>query len=510
MSEERSQPHDIGGPARNRTISESSAASDDGITSGFAGKRQRTTSQTFMVASGLTAASPPKFVSLEEIMQAANGMRDMNLVHQMLWTRIFDWKRRNRNQTPYKKSSMIQCTGPFGIYCGKNSLVIHPAITRRRKNKRVVICFQAFVLLEEIKQNLIDLLLSQHTKIKQQISEILDIPLIKQQAEKGILDFTYYANFIISIMAKMCAPIRDKQIARIREITDIVEVYKGILETLELMHLDTANFTLRLIRPDIINHSVELERAKFAKFLEVQADGLEQTRKWLLRHIQADQPVPTDVEYETFIRSCSKRAFTLACIDLLEWDRSNPYPETLILDEERLRDVQTRTFRLVAIATVLLVTLANAGDDLQFVSSFKQVLKDRISILLANVKSDDDLKEALPNIIEQVIKDVREAQQKYDLPQSGAAKESALKDLLMDIGHEGHKVRGIVRQRIKDFFLDIIEWATAAPQKVPTGLTAFQSDLTGIAGQFLRIVSHNSTVFCIYYFNIVSAALPKP
>ncbi|XP_048519698.1 T-complex protein 11-like protein 1 isoform X3 [Dendroctonus ponderosae] len=469
MSEERSQPHDIGGPARNRNISEGSAASDDGMTSGFAGKRkpflvvastgrERTTSQTLPVASGLTAASPPKFVSWEEIMQAANGMRDMNLVHQIAVDENFRLEKAEPEPNTLQK--VIKDT-------------MHRAfwdILRQQLAEDPPSYNQAFVLLEEIKQNLNDLLLSQHTKTKQQISEILDIPLIKQQAEKGILDFT----------------------------------------TLELMHLDTANFTLRLIRPDIINHSVELERAKFAKFLEVQADGLEQTRKWLLRHIQADQPVPTDVEYETFIRSCSKRAFTLACIDLLEWDRSNPYPETLILDEERLRDVQTRTFRLVAIATVLLVTLANAGDDLQFVSSFKQVLKDRISILLANVKSDDDLKEALPNIIEQVIKDVREAQQKYDLPQLGAAKESALKDLLMDIGREGHKVRGIVRQRIKDFFLNIIESATAAPQKVPTGLTAFQSDLTGIAGEFLRIVSHNSSVFCIWYFNIVSAVLPKP
>lgn len=68
---------------------------------------------------------------------------------------------------------------------------------------------------------------------------------------------------------------------------------------------------------------------------------------------------------------------------------------------------------------------------------------------------------------------------------------------------------GLSGQRIKDFFLDIIESATAAPQKVPTGLTAFQTELTEIAGQFLRIVSHNSTVFCIYYFNIVSAVLPK-
>lgn len=36
-----------------------------------------------MVATGLTAASPPKFVSLEEIMQAANSMRDMALVHHI-------------------------------------------------------------------------------------------------------------------------------------------------------------------------------------------------------------------------------------------------------------------------------------------------------------------------------------------------------------------------------------------------------------------------------------------
>lgn len=44
------------------------------------------------------------------------------------------------------------------------------------------------------------------------------------------LSFQYYANYILSIMGKMCAAVRDEQIARIRETTDIVEVYKGILE----------------------------------------------------------------------------------------------------------------------------------------------------------------------------------------------------------------------------------------------------------------------------------------
>ena len=46
-----------------------------------------------MVASGLTAASPPKFVSLEEIMQAANGMKDMALVHQIVVDKDFKLQR---------------------------------------------------------------------------------------------------------------------------------------------------------------------------------------------------------------------------------------------------------------------------------------------------------------------------------------------------------------------------------------------------------------------------------
>lgn len=36
------------------------------------------------------------------------------------------------------------------------------------------------------------------------------------------------------------------------------------------MQLDMANFTLQMIKPDIINHSVELEREKFANYLAVQ------------------------------------------------------------------------------------------------------------------------------------------------------------------------------------------------------------------------------------------------
>ncbi|XP_030761054.1 T-complex protein 11-like protein 1 [Sitophilus oryzae] len=496
MNNKKSEPQDMAASSRNRTVSECSYNSDD--ISGFTGKRQRTTSQTFMVASGLTAASPPKFVSLEEIMQAANGMKDMNLVHQIVVDDNFRLEKAEPEPNTVQRVIKDTMTKAFWD-------VLKEQLAEDPPNYN-----QAMKLLEEIKHNLFDLLLPQHTKIKQQISEVLDIDLIRQQAEKGILDFNYYAQYVISIMAKMCAQVRDEKINELKQTTDVIEVYKGILETLELMQLDMANFTLQIIRPDIIKNSVELEREKFASYLAIQPDGLQHTRKWLLNHTALNEPVPTNVEYEKFIRSCTKKVFTRACIDLIDWDRTQPYPETFILDEERLYDLQVRTFRLITAATILLVTLSNAGPDLQTIGTFKQSLKDHIMILIQNIKNNEDLDDVLPNIAEQVVNDVKEAQAKYDLQGLVPSNETSFKDIVIDSGKDDHKVRTIVKQRIKDFFLDIIESATAAPQKVPSGLTAFQRELTEIAGQFLRIVSHNSTVFSIYYSDIIAAALPKP
>lgn len=86
------------------------------------------------------------------------------------------------------------------------------------------------LLLEEVKENLFALLLPQHTRIQQNISAILDLDLIRQQAENGVLDFEHYAHFVISTMAKLCAPIRDDSIQELMEKRDVIETFKGILE----------------------------------------------------------------------------------------------------------------------------------------------------------------------------------------------------------------------------------------------------------------------------------------
>lgn len=60
-------------------------------------------------------------------------------------------------------------------------------------------------------------------------------------------------------------------------------------------------------------------------------DGLEYTRNWLLKYVNADQAVSEDVEYELFVRGVLKRAFVQACVDLLDWPENTPYPEVSIV-----------------------------------------------------------------------------------------------------------------------------------------------------------------------------------
>ena len=85
---------------------------------------------------------------------------------------------------------------------------------------------QAMVLLKEIKDTLLSLLLPQHTKLQQEIEEILDSELILQQAENGILDFQRYAQYVLSVCARLCAPVRDEKIRELTQTDAVVSLFK--------------------------------------------------------------------------------------------------------------------------------------------------------------------------------------------------------------------------------------------------------------------------------------------
>ena len=75
-------------------------------------------------------------------------------------------------------------------------------------------------------QNMLSLLLPYHTSLRAHINEVLDLDLITQQADHGILDISKLASSVVGILSKMCAPARDEQVKKILENQDIVELFK--------------------------------------------------------------------------------------------------------------------------------------------------------------------------------------------------------------------------------------------------------------------------------------------
>lgn len=260
-----------------------------------------------ILVGGLTGASPPKFVSFEEIMKAANGMTNMALAHEIALDKNFKLETLEPPNGSLQKKVKETMHNIFWQLLAKELAEDPPNYN------------QALTLLGEIKEALEELLLPRHTRIRENINEVLDVDLIKQQAEQGVLDFHRYANFVISIMAKLCAPVRDEKIAELSKSTDVIETFRGILETLQLMKLDMANFTITLIRPDIVASSVEYEKLKFSEYLKVHEDGLELTRKWLLKHLQIDKisGFPAD---DSAVRQITHGLLAEAYLDLLEWE----------------------------------------------------------------------------------------------------------------------------------------------------------------------------------------------
>lgn len=71
-----------------------------------------------------------------------------------------------------------------------------------------------------------DCLAPQQQRIKAKIEEVLDMKLIEQKIENDAFDIAYYAEFVRFLMSQSCAPVRDEEIAKLKDITDIVPMFK--------------------------------------------------------------------------------------------------------------------------------------------------------------------------------------------------------------------------------------------------------------------------------------------
>lgn len=454
---------------------------------------------------GMVPESPPKFVSLDQIMKAANGVTNMALAHEIATDDSF-----KLSQPEYPESSLEHIV--------KETLqkafwdVIEQQLNEDPPNYE-----RALVVLEEAKGMLLGMTMPYNTRLREEIEQILDLDLIRQQAEHGTIDFHGYARHVISLMARMCAPIRDASVKQLLDIKETVPLFRAIMEQLSQMRIDMANFTIQQVRPHIQTHSVAYERNKFKDFMELQAsaspgtDPLARTRQWLKRSYDllrelSDQHSPDPINGP----GCKGPGFSSvlagAYVELLSWPDDAPYPETLQLDQARYAALKDQVQVSALVASILSITYGHGGPALQGISDFKEDLKGHTQLLLEGSadSSEVELQETLKGVAGQVIKDVQECLQKHGFHQLQLSQERLLYDQVVAMASPDHPVRKLLLMRVLDFIKVAISVGSARPTQIPPGLSCLEKELMSITGQFLRLVTHNRAVFSDIYGDIVT------
>ncbi|XP_053388389.1 T-complex protein 11-like protein 2 [Mercenaria mercenaria] len=197
-----------------------------------------------------------------------------------------------------------------------------------------------------------------------------------------------------------------------------------------------------------------------------------------------------------------------AYMELLQWDTSKIFPETLVLDQSRFLDLREQTQHLTLVTSVLLVTYNTVGQSIAGVQSLKVKLKEEICTLLEGVE-DGNLESVLENISEQVNKNVEVFLKEHGFPAHDETQQKTLKGQITTLKEKDNQIITLMSKRVLDFIQQALFSKLTEPLKVPAGTSVMEKELSQICGQFLRLISHNRSVFGQYYANIIGTLLKR-
>ncbi|XP_008065351.1 T-complex protein 11-like protein 1 [Carlito syrichta] len=454
-------------------------------------------------------SSPARFVTVEELLETARGVTNMALAHEIVVNGDFRIQPAELPEDSLEK---------------RVKEIVHQAFwdcLSVQLSEDPPTYDHAIKLVGEIKETLLSFLLPGHTRLRDQITEVLDLELVKQEAENGALDISKLAEFTIGMMGTLCAPARDEAVKKLKGIKEIVPLFRAIFSVLDLMKVDMANFAVSSIRPHLMQQSVEYERRKFQELLVHQPNSLDFVTQWLeeaaddLMSQQYQLTLPARAgaagSGDTW-RPSPVAVQNRAYLKLLAWDHGRrPFPETVLMDQARFQELQLQLGQLAVLGGVLLVTFG-AVPGASSRADLAEKLKATVKILLTDMHLPSfRLEEALAAVGEKVCLEVRSC-----LVLSGACplpsdKEAALKGQIRAVASPDDPIRRIMESRVLTFLETHLASGHQKPMPtVPGGLGPVQRELEGVAVKFVRLVNYNKMVFCPYYDAILCRVLGRP
>nr|XP_046250833.1 T-complex protein 11-like protein 1 [Scatophagus argus] len=446
-------------------------------------------------------ASPPRFVSVEELMETAKGVTNMALAHEIMVNHAFQVK---------------PAELPEGSLERRVKEIMHKAFwdcLEAQLKEDPPTYAHAIKLLAEIKETLLSFLLPGHGRLRSRIEEVLDLPLIQQQAENGALDISRLSQFIVGMMGSLCAPCRDEDISKLKEITEVVPLLKAIFSVLDLMKVDMANFAVSSIRPHLMQQSVEYERSKFQEFLEKQPNALDYTEKWLedtvrsLREAGADGSNAASSDPPSLL---PLNVHNHAYLRLLRWDHaSDPFPETVLMDQVRFQEMQQEAEKLVLLSSVLLVVYSTTGEAISGLPGLMESLKNTVNIMLADMHTPSFIvQEALATIGEKLCNELSQCLNQHGYSPFSADRRSTLMGQISATVQPDNRVRKLMDARVQSYLLAFLESSQhKTPPPLPGGLVPVGRELKELAVHFSRLVNFNKLVFSPFYQKILHKIL---
>ncbi|GAA6216820.1 T-complex protein 11-like protein 2 [Lates japonicus] len=448
--------------------------------------------------------SPPT-ASLSSLMELENCVSNLSLAHEIVVNRDFCFKPRSP---------------PTDSLEGRVTEIVHRAFwdsLQEQLNCDPPNYNHAVILLQEVKTMLQSLLLPGHVRLRSQLDEVLDMELIRQEVDHGVLDLHRLAGYIINTMASLCAPVRDPEVRALRDLKDPVELLRNIFRVLGLMKTDMVNFTIQTLRPHLLQQAVQYERAKFQQILDKQPASLDNTTAWLKAAVSEEAAAagaPPDPSSPDSRGSVSATAvLNRAYIRLLHWDpQDQKYPETVLMDQARLDALGQWLQMLVLEVSVLLLTNAQCGSAVFSLQGFVGKLRQSVTALLEGSHTREaDLKGALVGLGETVLQQVNEAligQGEAALPQ---VSQDLLRGQISDLWRNNNPVRTLIGERVQGFLQAMLQGSPAKRSpELPAPLRLVSTELAQLGTAFGQIVHFNQMVFGPFYAPILRKLLFPP
>ncbi|OAJ41717.1 hypothetical protein BDEG_25273 [Batrachochytrium dendrobatidis JEL423] len=227
------------------------------------------------------------------------------------------------------------------------------------------------LLLAEVRAILIELL-PNGQDIKSEIDANIDVKLMAQQIDHGVMNPLGLIEYISGLMKINCAPIRDQlvdsMVAACKQ-GDFVQTLRICFDVLELMKLDYANHQLTRLRPYVIEHQTEFEWKWFKTQYESGSTTLDTTRSWLETVFKSPLPAntlsatPASTSNDTNLHQTDmiNDAFLQLILQASQFSKKQIVPETLKMDTSRMISFYNDWQDITILSSLLVIFRQAAG-----------------------------------------------------------------------------------------------------------------------------------------------------